>query len=382
MKVGIFGGSFDPVHNEHIALAKKAIEQLSLDKLLIIPAYIAPHKKDKKLTDGALRLKMCRAAFDKIDRAEVCDYELSCGGTSFSYLTCEHFAFVYPDAERFFIMGEDMLDNFPTWRNPQRIVELFNIAVCRRVSSLSSLAGKQDDFLRAFGKNFIEINYNGKPVSSTEVRVKARIGDDISELVPSKVNKIIAENKAYLIPFAKDALLLEKEKRAAHSRRVAVTAGMAAHIFHIDEYSATLAGVMHDVAKNLKDDSPYLRGFVRPEGVPNKILHQFTGAYVAEHTFGITDEDVLNAIRYHTTGRAGMSPLEKLIYLADMVEPNREFEGVEDIRAAFERDLDEGMYLGLKRTIEFLDGSDEVSVYPLTVSAYNYYKEKIEKIKE
>jgi len=139
---------------------------------------------------------------------------------------------------------------------------------------------------------------------------------------------------------------------------------------------------MHDVAKNLKDDSPYLRGFVRPEGVPNKILHQFTGAYVAEHTFGITDEDVLNAIRYHTTGRAGMSPLEKLIYLADMVEPNREFEGVEDIRAAFERDLDEGMYLGLKRTIEFLDGSDEVSVYPLTVSAYNYYKEKIEKIKE
>lgn len=381
MKVGIFGGSFDPVHNEHIALAKKAIEQLKLDKLLVVPAYIAPHKKDKKLTDGALRLKLCRAAFEKVNKAEVCDYELSCGGTSFSYLTCEHFASAYPEAERFFIIGEDMLYDFPTWRNPQRIVELFNIAVCRRASSLVSLEEKQADFKRAFGKNFVEINYNGKPVSSTEVRVKARIGDDISELVPSKVNKIICESGAYLIPFAKSALVLEKEKRAAHSRRVAITAGMAAHKFHIDEYSATLAGIMHDVAKNLKEDSPYLIGFIRPDGVPDKILHQFSGAYVAERAFGVTDEDVLNAIRYHTTGREAMSPLEKLIYLADMVEPKREFEGVDEIRAAFGRDLDEAMYLALKRTTEFLD-EEGGCIYPLTLSAYNYYKEKFESEKE
>lgn len=375
MKVGIFGGSFDPVHNEHVAIARSAIKQLGLDKLFIIPAYVAPHKKDKALTDGALRLKLCRAAFKGLDGAEACDYELSCGGTSYSYLTCGHFAALYPNAERFFIMGEDMLIDFPTWKNPEEITRLFDIAVCRRASAMPNLGGMQSVFFNRFGKNFIEIAYNGKNVSSTEARVKARIGEDISDLVPYEVDKIIRKKSVYSIPFAKDALSLEKEKRAAHSRRVALTAGMAAHRFHINEYSAVLAGVLHDVAKNLKEDSPYLRGFTRPEGVPDKILHQFTGAYVAEHTFGITDEDVLNAIRYHTTGRKNMSPLEKLIYLADMVEPGRAFDGVEEIRAAFEKDLDECMYLALKRTVEFLD-EEGGSIYPLTLSAYKYYSEK------
>lgn len=370
MRVGIFGGSFDPVHNEHVSIAVNAIEALNLDRLFIIPAFIAPHKKYKTLSDGAIRLKMLKAAFEKVERVEVSDYELKSGGTSFSFLTCRHFASLYSQAERFFIMGEDMLENFPTWKNPEDIVELFNIAVCRRASDRADLSFRQADFLEKFGKNFIEIPYNGKAVSSTEVRVKARIGEDIEGLVPAKVEKIIREKKTYLIPFAEEALSLEKSKRAAHSKRVAVTAGLAAGRFHIDEYSATLAGIMHDVAKNLKEDSPYLKGFVRPEGVPDPILHQFTGAYVAEHTFGITDEDALNAIRYHTTGRENMSPLEKLIYLSDMVEPGRNFSGLGEIRAAFERDLDECMYLALKLTIGYLEGED---IYPLTLSAYNYY---------
>lgn len=372
MKVGIFGGSFDPVHNEHVSIAKNAIDALGLDKLFIVPAYIAPHKLDKRLTEGSLRIKMLKAAFSKIDKAEVSDYELLSGGTSYSYLTCEHFASLYPNAERFFIMGEDMLENFPTWKNPERIVSLFNIAVCRRASDKNDLSENRAGFYNRFGKNFIEIPYNGAAVSSTDIRVKARLGLDISELVPKKVNKIIRDDGVYLIPFADKALSLEKEKRAAHSLRVALTAGNAAKRFHIDEYSATLAGLMHDVAKNLKDGSPYLEGFVRPEGVPAPILHQFTGAYVTEHTFGVTDEDVLNAIRYHTTGRENMSPLEKLIYLSDMVEPGRNYPGLDEIRAAFMRDLDECMYLALKLTIGYLNGED---IYPLTLSAYKYYSE-------
>jgi len=371
MRVGIFGGSFDPVHNEHVSIAVNAINKLNLDKLFIIPAYIAPHKR-KALSDGALRLKMLEAAFEKVDRAEVSDYELKKEGTSFSYLTCEYFSSVYPDAERFFIMGEDMLENFPTWKNPEKIVSLFDIAVCRRASLKEDLSDKQEDFLKKFGKNFIEIPYNGKAVSSTEVRVKARVGEEISDLVPKAVEKIIVEDEAYKIPFADRALSLEKPKRAAHSRRVAITAGLAAGGFHIDEYSATLAGIMHDVAKNLKEDSPYLKGFVRPEGVPDQILHQFSGAYVAEHTFGITDADVLNAIRYHTTGRENMSSLEKLIYLADMLEPNRNFDGIEELRAAFEKNLDECMRLALKRTVEYLDDG-LTDIYPLTLSAYKFY---------
>jgi len=372
MKVGFFGGSFDPVHNEHIAIAQMAIKELSLDKLLFVPAYIAPHKPEQKLTDGVTRIKMLSAAIKNMPKAEISDFELKSGGTSYSYLTCEHFALEYPEAERFFIMGEDMLNNFPTWKNPEKIVSLCSIAVCRRASGKADLSEEQADFYNRFGKRFIEIPYNGQAVSSTEVRVKARLGVDVSGLVPQGVNKLILEEGIYYIPFARKALSLEKEKRAAHSLRVAITAGTAARRFHIDEYSATLAGLLHDVAKNLKPDSPYLKGFTPPVGVPDPILHQYSGAFVAEHTFGITDADVLNAIRYHTTGRENMSPLEKLIYLADMVEPGRDFDGVDFLRSVFEKNLDKCMYLALKRSVDYL-GDKKTSVYPLTLSAYEYY---------
>lgn len=373
MKVGILGGSFDPVHNEHVSIAKAAIRDLKLDKLFIVPAFIPPHKRGKKLTPPQDRLDMCVAAFEDVKNVEVSDLEISGGGTSYTYITCARFKEEYPDAELYFIVGEDMLDDFYTWKNPERILSDVTLAVCRRSSSEENLDGKQEKFFKRFACRFKEIKYNGENLSSTQIRINAMIGEDISEYVPEKVREYIESHSLYLIPFAEKALALEKPSRAAHSKRVALLAGELASFYRVGEYDAVLAGIMHDAAKNLPPDSPLLDGFIPPEGVPEPVVHQYSGAYVAEHAFGIKNEEVLDAIRYHTSGKANMSDLGKIIFIADYLEPGRGYDEIKELRKYLFVGLDECMYRSTKRMIEYLEGTGN-PIYPLSFEAYEFYK--------
>ena len=134
------------------------------------------------------------------------------------------------------------------------------------------------------------------------------------------------------------------------------------------------AALFHDCAKNLPPDSPYLRGFRPPKGVPEPVLHQYSGAYVAEKFFEVTDGEVLDAIRYHTSGRADMTSLEKLVFLSDMLESGRQFDGVEKLRRIFrEEGLDPCMRQALKDTLSYLEKSGG-EIYPLTREAYEFLK--------
>ncbi len=371
MKVGILGGSFDPIHNEHISLANEALRQLKLDKLIIMPAYMPPHKPWKTLTPSKDRINICKRAFANDYRVEVSSYEIDREGTSYTYLTCEHFKELYKEDKLYFIVGEDMLENFYSWRYPERILACATLAVCRRNSSLISLEDKKRRFFNTFGVNFEEINYNGLNVSSTLVRVRSMIGEDISSLVPKEVEEYILKNKLYHIPFVKEALALEKNKRAEHSKRVALLAGSLAGKYKINEYGAVTAAIFHDVAKNLEDSSPHLKGFVFDESVPEAVKHQFAGAYVAEHTFNIKNPDVLNAIRYHTSGRENMSDMEKLIFLSDMLEESRNFEGIEYLRELLNEDLNKCLCACLKRQVDYIKERGQ-DIYPLTLQALNY----------
>ena len=115
MRIAVFGGSFDPIHTEHVKLVEWAIADLKLDKIFVMPAYAPPHKKGKTLSPDKDRLAMCRLALAHLDKAEVSDYEIAKGGVSYTYLTCKHFKESYPDAEIFWLVGTDMLRDFPTW---------------------------------------------------------------------------------------------------------------------------------------------------------------------------------------------------------------------------------------------------------------------------
>jgi nicotinate-nucleotide adenylyltransferase len=380
MKIGIFGGSFDPVHTEHIQLARAAVDGLGLDKLIIMPAGVPPHKQNKRLAAAEDRLAMCRLAFGEIKQAEVSDYEIQKEGTSYTYLTCLHFKKLYPQAELFFLVGTDMFWDFFSWKNPEVILENVTLAVCRRNEGEENIAAEQQAFYDRFQKHFAVIPYNGKAVSATEVRTRIALGLDVSSMLSPAVEAYIQSKKIYTLPVISQGLALEKPSRAEHSKRVCLLAMRKAASFGLDENKVLLASALHDVAKNLPSDDERLKGFIPPKDVPMPVLHQFSGAYVLQNTFHIEDEEILNAVRYHTSGRANMSDLEKLIFLADMLEEGRTFPEVELLRAAFDRGLDECMYLSLEHQVKYLQQNGG-AIYPLTLQAYAYYKELITGVK-
>ncbi|MDE5943193.1 MAG: bis(5'-nucleosyl)-tetraphosphatase (symmetrical) YqeK, partial [Clostridia bacterium] len=177
----------------------------------------------------------------------------------------------------------------------------------------------------------------------------------------------------YRIPRLAEVKNLLTEKRWKHTVGVAVTAAENCKRAHVSEAKAITAAALHDCAKYLNADSPLLKGFTFPEGVPEQVLHQYAGAYVAEREFNVSEEDILNAVRYHTSGRADMSPLEKLIFLSDMLEEGRTFEGVNELRALFKKDVDECLLTALKRQIDYLNSKGE-KIYEKTIEAYEFLK--------
>ena len=162
------------------------------------------------------------------------------------------------------------------------------------------------------------------------------------------VQRIDAHNKAHL-----------SEKRYRHVVSVAAYSDFLANIHGIDRYKAYVAGLAHDCTKHLdgaQDEYFERHGITltEDEWLSPKIHHQISGAHFAKNTLGIIDADILNAIRYHTTGRVGMSDLEKLVCLADSIEPIRDFEGVDKMRDMAERDLDMALIMSFDRLIEYV----------------------------
>ncbi len=167
------------------------------------------------------------------------------------------------------------------------------------------------------------------------------------------------------------------EKRYIHTVGVMDTAISLAEKYGEDVKKAETAAILHDLAKY--EDEEAMRTIIRENGLDarllpwgSEILHGPIAAYRAEHELGIQDEDVLNAMRYHTTGRAGMSRLERIIYIADMIEPNRKFPGVESLRHVAQVDLHQAMKACIHHSISFLVAS-ELAIYPLSIECYNDY---------
>jgi predicted HD superfamily hydrolase involved in NAD metabolism len=158
---------------------------------------------------------------------------------------------------------------------------------------------------------------------------------------------------------------------------VAILAAKRANELKISESKAIGAALLHDCAKNLPLDSPLLEGFTLPENCPPAVAHQYAGEYVAQKVLGVTDPEVLSAIGCHTSGKIAMSPLDKLIFLADLVEDERTYQGVERLRALFWKDIDECLLVSLQETVEYLLRSGQ-PIYEKTLSAKDYYEKEKE----
>ncbi len=373
-KIGIFGGSFNPVHKEHVKVALEAIKELQLNKLFIIPTYVAPHKQGEEVLSGNDRLNMLNLAFKNNDKVVVSDYEIEKQGVSYSYLTVRHFKELYPNATLYFLMGSDMLENFPTWKNPDDIVKNCNLVLINRQGNSVKDEILVQNIKSLYSHSVIKLNVSGQDVSSTEIRLRKMLGLPLDDLVSLEVQEYIDKNGLFkpnkYYEYIKTNL---PEKRKTHVLGVILTALKIAKNLPIDKKKVELSALLHDLAKYITiSDSDKVKYGV-PSDCPSQVAHQYVGAHIAKTILGVNDEDVLNAIRYHTSGRANMTLLEKIIYTADIIEPSRRFLGVEELRKEVEKDFENGFRVCAKEILEFLQKSGE-EIYPLSIEACEFYK--------
>lgn len=180
----------------------------------------------------------------------------------------------------------------------------------------------------------------------------------------------------------------QDKKRFEHTLGVTYTAACLAMCYDIDTERAEIAGLLHDCAKCLSNDKKVelcKKQSIEINMTEAKnpfLLHAKAGAYLAQHKYGIGDEDILNAVRYHTTGRPGMSTLEKIIFIADYIEPGRDHSArLPELRRLAFQDLDRTLAEILKDTLSYLDGAEN-EIDPMTRRTYDYYKRLIEEKKD
>lgn len=374
MKIAIFGGTFNPVHKEHINIVRAAIKNLSLDRVIIMPSYITPNKEGKMIASSTDRINMCRLAYADLPNVTVSDYEIKKGGVSYSYITCNEFQKRYPSDERYLIIGGDMLENFSQWKKPNEILKCVKLAACAREDA-EKLDAAEQKFKDNFGCDIVKFGYIGENVSSTKIRVLVALKEEFGKYLDKNTKKYILQSTMYGINGADSVKKMLSDKRWAHTVRVAVMAAENCGRLCISEQQAITAALFHDCAKELSLSDSRLKGFAVDENVPQTVIHQFAGAYLAERQFGIRNEEILNAIKYHTSGRENMSALEKLILLSDMLEEGRNFDGVEELRKAFYEDIDKALYLALKRQLTYLKERNQ-PIYYLTQKAFDYLEEQ------
>ncbi len=374
MKIGIYGGTFNPPHLGHVTAARAVFELLKLDRLLVIPAGLPPHKDlpDHSPT-AAQRLEMTRLAAEQMGldgKVEVLDMELSRAGKSYTSDTLAQLKERYPDDELWLLMGTDMFLTLQAWHAPEKILSLAGIAAFGRTEAdTEELFSVQRDYLyKTYPQaRIFTLTIPGViDVSSTELRQKLAEGTGGALLPPAVYGYILrqglygtsADLKNLSISQLRPvALSYLKHKRIPHVLGTEQEAIRLAERYGADVEKARVAALLHDCTKKLDMDAQlalcdhYGIELDELERVSLKLLHSKTGAALARDVFGV-DEEIYNAIWWHTTGHAGMTLLEKIIYLADYIEPSRDFPGVDKLRQVCYKDLNEGLCLGLEMTIQ------------------------------
>ena len=371
-RIGIYGGTFNPPHIGHIQAAKQAVKALGLSKLLIIPAYAPPHKAvlPTNSPTAGQRLEMLRIAVADCPGIEVSDMELRREGVSYTVETVQALKRQYPDGELVLLMGTDMFLSFDTWMRWEEILQNAALGVFYRgdKGEKPAIARKKEE-LEALGAKVTLVQNDVIAISSTQMR-RLLAFRCAGELLPAGVLDYIRENRLYdtrtpwknlpmeeLEPIVVSLLNPNRVKHVLGCRDTAVA---LAKRWGADETDAARAGILHDITKAI--DGPLQLTLCDAYGkllddfskrYP-RTLHALTGSMVAQRIFGENDA-VVSAIEFHTTGRANMTLLEKIIYVADYMEPNRDFPGVERLRELAFSDIDAALKLGLEMTLEHLN---------------------------
>jgi len=316
IKTGIFGGSFDPVHKGHVTLVRTLKEQEKLDKVVILPAFVSPWKLDQLPASAEDRIAMLRLAFKDESYVEISDFETKQEKSCYTYDTLMELQKLHPTWEIYFITGKDQADNLKKWY-------------------------RGDDLLKQYHFLWTERFYD---VSSTQIRENIRHKLTPARFLPDGVWDYIRVHGLYtetdgtfyqeLDRFVKDR---EKPSRYAHTQGVVKMARQLALRYGEDPKRAEIAAIFHDA--------------FREKG---NLQHGAAAADYLQQVYGLNDQQILDAIRWHTTGRPGMCLLEKILKIADSLEEGRVYPGVEELRSSISDDVDKTLLMLMKHTREFV----------------------------
>ena len=385
-RIGIMGGSFDPIHQGHIRMAQCALESLRLDKVLMLPSGNPPHKPD--ITPAEHRYRMVCAACAGLDGLEPCREEVDRAGVIYTVDTLSILHEKYPKAELFYIIGADTLMELHKWRMFEKVLTLCTFLVCPRSWNYTpKQLDEERKRLTALGGQFILLDMEVVDVSSTEVRKAIRDGES-TPFLPVQVRQYAQTAGLYgasqRIPEGPKwlAMLFEdlSVKRFSHTLAVADTARRLALLHGLDPVKAEIAGLLHDCAKclplkemqriakdnQLTDDSSILES--------GALLHSVVGAFLARTKYGCTDDEVIAAIRSHTTGQAEMSRLSMSVWLADTIEPTRApYPLLDKTRMLAGLSLEKAMITSLEGTLQHVRKKGD-SVHPATMDTLSWLK--------
>ena len=329
----------------------------------MIPTGIPPHKTlETGSPSNDARLAMARLSFSDIPCASVSDIELKNVGVSYTVRTMDELAKNYPGAEFFLITGSDMYLTLDRWRDIERLLETAKPAVfARRDGEDREIAAFAKRLRGRFGVDTFFIEHNAIDVSSSQLRRMLSLRAGIDYIADTAYEYIIT-NKLYSAKPDFDWLRVQaytmlKTRRILHVAGCEAEAVRLAKHWGADINEAREAAILHDITKQLEHDDQlqlcekYDIMTDAVEAAEVKLLHAKTGAALARELYGASDA-VHDAIEWHTTGRPDMTLLEKVIYIADYIEPTREFENVKELKSLAYADLDAAVARGLQMSID------------------------------
>lgn len=412
VKLGLMGGTFDPIHNGHLRVADEMREALGLDAVLFIPAGAPVFKRDQQVTDPQTRFEMVRAAIAGNPHFDASRIEIDREGDTFTVDTLRQLRAHYPDnVELFFIVGSDTAAMVGKWRGCQEVAQLAHLAVAVGRPGSADADTLRQTIMEAADFNLHLVRVSILEISSTAIRQKLAAGESVRYLVPDSIYRELmasapgalklsgGQNASFAAKAPTDgsagvdalsrkffdARKAELERRVSakrfkHSLGVSDACVMLAKRYGLDVKKARLAGLLHDWDKGLDDEQARQRVLelgmedeLDPEIVERMpaVLHGKTAARALSLGFPEIPSDVLQAIDRHTTAALDMSPLDMVLYIADAIEPNRQFGRIDELRAAVASSSLEELYFKTYEYWTFLLLERRKPLHPDTIRIWN-----------
>jgi len=374
VKYAILGGSFNPIHSGHLFLADSALTKLGYDRVILVPAFQSPLKDSPQGSSPKDRLDMLFASIAGDPRLTVDDCELSREGISYTIDTIRVIISRYEgEGKPGLIIGDDLASSFSNWKEPEEIARLTDIIIARRLDSGTDTA--------AFPYPHKTLDNELINAASVQIRKKISSGEAWHYLVPPGARCIIEDRALYgfsktgnernaeeessilaetIVSIENDARACLDAERFKHSRNTALLSWDLCRRFGLDSEKGYLAGIAHDICKEIEESEVVSLarqdsgGISKLEQKRPGLLHARAAAVYVNKKYGIKDKDILEAIRYHTTGVRDMGPIAKVVYIADKIEMSRT--GVDPIlrKMSQESDLDTLFTEVLSDTVNYL----------------------------